>query len=74
MQIRIDHHEAFIPIDTKDTPDHILEVILDIYTAPEVPEIINEALRTFQGLCDAWNQREMAERRAIGIDTPEKQG
>jgi hypothetical protein len=73
MQIRIVYHEADHPIDPEQSAEHNLDDLLDTFTAPEVRDVINTTLRTFRDMCDLWNQRELAQRREMGLDAPGKE-
>ena len=68
MKIVIQYHEGEWPIDTENPPERSLDELLDTFTQSEVRLIINEALPVFRGMCDIWNQRELAERRKLNLD------
>lgn len=74
MKIVIHYDEAEWPIDTEATPERSLEELLDTFTQPQVRSIINENLRLFRGMCDVWNQRELAERRKANLDAGDAAG
>lgn len=65
MKIVIQFHEGEWPIDTDNPPERSLDELLDTFTQPEVREIINQSLSVFRGMCDIWNQRELAARRQV---------
>ena len=67
MKIVIQYHEGEWPIAIENPPERSLDELLDTFTQPEVREIINESLRVFRGMCDVWNQRELAARRQAGL-------
>jgi hypothetical protein len=67
MKIIIQFHDGEWPIDTDKPPERSLDELLDTFTQPEVREIINETRRVFRGMCDVWNQRELAARRQAGL-------
>lgn len=67
MKIVIQFHEGEWPIDTANPAERSLDELLDTFTQPEVREIINETRRVFRGMCDIWNQRELAARRQAGL-------
>ncbi|MBI5725791.1 MAG: hypothetical protein HZA50_17660 [Planctomycetes bacterium] len=68
MKIVIQHNEGEWPIDIENPFERSLDELLDTFTQPEVREIINESLRVFRGMCNVWNQRELAERRKVGLN------
>jgi hypothetical protein len=67
MKITIHYNDCDYPIDVdgEQTPERNLDDLLDAFIATEVREIINTNLRFFRGMCDVWNQRELAQRRAM---------
>jgi hypothetical protein len=67
MKIVIHYDECEWPIDTEKPPEESLDLLLDTFTQPQVRLIINEALPVFRGMCDVWNQRELAARREAGL-------
>jgi hypothetical protein len=68
MKIIIRYHEGEWPIDTESTPQENLDSMLDTFTQSEVRTIINEGLAAFGGIRDAWNQRELTDRRKSGLN------
>ena len=67
MKITVHYDEGEWPIETTNPYEHSLDELLDTFTAAQVPTILNETLRAFRGMCDVWNQRELAARRQAGL-------
>jgi len=67
MKLTIHYHDCDYPIDLDDPHGHEyrLDDMLDSFQPNEVREVINQNLDLFRGLCDIWNQRELAQRRAL---------
>jgi len=67
MQITIHYDDCDFPIDTDAPrgPTDLLDDLLDSFQPQQVRQIINQNLELFRGLCDVWNQRELAERRGL---------
>ena len=74
MKIVIHHDEGEGHIDPSKPAEYNLDELLDGFTQPEVRTIINESLRVFRGMCDVWNQRELAERRKFNAGTSPVEG
>ena len=68
MKIVIHYDEGEWPIETDNPHEQSLDELLDTFTAAQVPTILNAALRSFRGMCDLWNQREMEARRNLNLD------
>ncbi len=68
MKIEVQYDECEWPIDTEKPPEESLDLLLDTFTQPQVRLILNETLRVFRGMCEVWNQRELAARRNLERD------
>ena len=68
MKIVIHYDEGEWPLLTENTAEHNLDDLLDTFTAAQVPTIINQTLEAFRGMCEVWNQRELAQRRQLESD------
>ncbi len=67
MKIIIQHNQGEWTIDFDNPPQRNLDELFDTFTGPEVRTIVNESLRVLRGICDVWNQRELAARRQAGL-------
>ena len=70
MKIVIQHDEGELHLDSEEVPAVHLDEAIAVFTTPQVPTVINQAMDCLRALRDEWNRHELAAReRLLG---PEK--